>query len=611
MPNNELGKLRRSSVIMNYGPGAIVDFRSGSTGAPVSVVSAGLEQWDDRTYHKGITHPQTIFEPRLQKKLGIDGFRMPPVFPDDEDKPESLLGVRFPNWLQCPSCNVIADTRSGYWASEPGDPARYCSRCSAGKPGGQRNYVVPVRFVTACQNGHLDDFPWHYWVHHRSNCDNRRELLLESKGAGLAGLIVSCPKCRAERNLEKIFRKKALVELTCRGRRPWLQGDNDKCNLKPLTLQRGASNLYFPQIVSALDIPPWSDMVQKMLGQFWASVESAASENDRAAFLKFIWPQLSISDMAVEELIQTVEHRIRIINEPERENLRWDEYQQLGAEVGTTSTDKEFEIRNSEVPDSLTRYISKLVRVVRLREVRALTSFTRIQPPSKREEEDNNPPIKLAPLAVNRHNWLPAIEVRGEGIYIEFNQQTVKNWESIREVSERGHKIVDLLPDSMSMNLREGLQITDSLAARFLMVHTLAHILMKQLSLECGYSSASLRERLFIGPAPEDMCGLLIYTSTSDSDGTLGGLQRQGKPERFEELFIQAIRGSEWCSSDPLCIEGVSAATEATNLAACHSCVLAPETSCEEFNRFLDRGLITGTPYEQSIGFFRDLLGQK
>ena len=140
MPGNELGKVRRSAAIMNYGPGAIVDFRAG--GGPVSVVAAGLEQWDERAPPAGLTNPQTVFEPRLQKKLRVDGFRLPPVYTDDgndaqrrdaEERVE-LVGVRFPGWLQCPSCDVLRAARD--WASEPGNPARYCPRCTAARPGG-------------------------------------------------------------------------------------------------------------------------------------------------------------------------------------------------------------------------------------------------------------------------------------------------------------------------------------------------------------------------------------------------------------------------------------------------------------------------------------------
>jgi hypothetical protein len=164
--------------------------------------------------------------------------------------------------------------------------------------------------------------------------------------------------------------------------------------------------------------------------------------------------------------------------------------------------------------------------------------------------------------------------------------------------------IVDLLSDSRSISDEDKAAPNSELTAKFLLVHTLAHVLMRQLSLQSGYSSASLRERLYVGENPEPYCGLLIYTASPDADGTLGGLQRQGESARFGPILSQAIKGVEWCSSDPLCIEGVTSATQPSNLAACHSCVLASETSCEEFNEFLDRALLVGLPDDPGVGFF-------
>ncbi|BCO29956.1 hypothetical protein TspCOW1_00590 [Thiohalobacter sp. COW1] len=104
------------------------------------------------------------------------------------------------------------------------------------------------------------------------------------------------------------------------------------------------------------------------------------------------------------------------------------------------------------------------------------------------------------------------------------------------------------------------------------------------------------------------MAALLIYTATTDADGTLGGLQREGMPERIGSTFHAAIRAMEWCSSDPLCIEGAMATAQGLSLAACHACLLAPETSCEEFNSLLDRAMLVGTPDAPEIGFFTSIL---
>jgi hypothetical protein len=146
---------------------------------------------------------------------------------------------------------------------------------------------------------------------------------------------------------------------------------------------------------------------------------------------------------------------------------------------------------------------------------------------------------------------------------------------------------------------------------RLMLVHTLAHALIRQLTLECGYSSASLRERLYITTPDQEMAGILIYTSTSDSDGTLGGLERRASKDLWNATVIGALMSLRWCASDPLCIGGETGAPDAHSIAACHSCILVPETSCEQHNKFLDRGLLIGTDADNEIGYFSDLLTEQ
>jgi len=152
--------------------------------------------------------------------------------------------------------------------------------------------------------------------------------------------------------------------------------------------------------------------------------------------------------------------------------------------------------------------------------------------------------------------------------------------------------------------------IDTSWASRFLLVHTLAHIVINQLVFECGYSTASLRERLYVSDDSDaPMAGVLIYTSSGDSEGTLGGLVHLAEPKRFHEVVLHAIERASWCSADPVCAE-VSNAGDA-NLAACQSCVLLPETSCETFNRGLDRAMVVGTPSSPNSGFFSPMLADR
>jgi hypothetical protein len=605
---------------MTFAPGAVVDFRAG--GAPVSAVVAGLEEWDHSFPPAGLANPQTICEPRLQKKLGVDGFRLPPVVPDklgddEDDDVRSLVAVRFPTWLQCPHCDVIAPAKR--WGQEPGLAYRYCARCSADQPGGRRVAVVPVRFVLACSAGHLDEFPWHFWVGHKKGCANDvpdGRLKLQAEKPGLSGLMLSCASCKARRPMEGIFSRETFRGFACRARRPWLSSDPDPAGCgggvgqpppQVRAVQRGASNLYFPDIQSALDIPPWSDQLQQTVGVYWSDIVDVASAAERRTFIGIL-ARNALADalvrlrMTADQLAAAIEERLAGLEATSGEDLRLDEFRKLSCGVDTAEQEaQEFEIRNERVPPALAAFLKKLVRVTRLREVRALRGFTRIHPPG------GSGAATLAPIACGKTRWLPAIEVRGEGVFFTLHPLAVRAWEQQRVVAARVERLATAVADDWRARHPE-LPFTLNLTPRFVLVHTLAHALVRQLTLDCGYSTASLRERLYVSESDIGMCGALIYTSTPDSDGTLGGLERQGLPQRFETAFLNAVRALEWCSSDPLCIEGAIGGLDTFNLAACHACCLAPETSCEHYNRYLDRALLVGLQDSPETGFFRPLL---
>lgn len=610
MANNRLGELRRSAAVMTFGPGSIVDFRA--EGAPISAVAAGLEEWDRSFPPAGLANHQRITEPRLQRKLSVGGFRLPPVvdenWRDDQRNPDSraLVAVRFPEWLQCPQCDRLAP--AGRWSQDPGRAYRYCAACTRSTPGQRKVFAVPVRFVMACPKGHLDDFPWHIWVGHKADCKKkeRADLYLRSERPGLAGLVLSCRDCKARRSMDGVFSAQTWRGFQCRGRRPWLAAPNETCDSEPRALQRGASNLYFPVIESALSIPPWSDAIQEALGIYWNPIVNAEPEK-RALFISMLAqgelaPVLRELGLSPEELANHVEERLTRFNDDAILNIRQEEYRQFVSGTDTRDRDaREFEVRGVPVPGRLRPFISRVVRVVRLREVRALKGFTRINPPGDQDSPD------IAAISVGDLGWLPAVEVRGEGIFIAFNQDTIQVWETRNDVAARA-KSVD---DAWRIEWRRRYDGSDPawrITPRYLLAHSFAHALMRQLTLECGYSNAALRERLYVSDGVGGMAGLLIYTATSDSDGTLGGLQRQGEAHRIERVVEAATRAMEWCSSDPLCIEGMIAGAEGLSLAACHACVLAPETACEEYNRFLDRAMLVGLPDAPEVGFFAPLI---
>lgn len=604
MARNDLGELRRSAAVVTFGPGAIIDFRAGD--ATISAVAAGLEEWDDSFPPAGMLNQQAIREERLQKKLGVRGFRLPPVRDParESDAQRALPAVRFPRWLQCPQCDRVGHEEQ--WGEEPGKAGRACNECTRRAPGRRKVHVLPVRFVLACEAGHLDEFPWHWWVGHTEACKNRKFLLLRAEQAGLAGLILSCTECGARHSMDGIFAKETWEKFsTCKGRRPWLACADEGCTHHPRAVQRGASNLYFPVIESALSIPPWSDRLQEALGVYWEPIVTVFPE-DRTKFIEglatVLAPVLNELNITPAQLANEVERRVGQEKLIDVTNLRLEEYRQFTGGMYVQGLDREFEIRPQDVPERIKPWFSRLVKATRLREVRAMTGFTRIQPPG-------DGVANVARLAVAENpGWLPAIEVRGEGIFLEFAPECIAAWEALPPVIARAASIGARWQDEWRQQYGAAAAPSRLITPRLLLIHTFAHALMRQLTLECGYSSAALRERLYVSSDSEMMSGLLIYTATTDDDGTLGGLQRQGDPARIERTILSAIHAQMWCSSDPLCIEDMLTPPDGLSLAACHSCVLAPETSCEEFNRFLDRATLVGTPAAPEIGFFRALL---
>jgi hypothetical protein len=360
-------------------------------------------------------------------------------------------------------------------------------------------------------------------------------------------------------------------------------------------VQRGASNIYFSVVESALDIPPWSDELQKKIGIRWAMLEQAPDQNARKDLIRAL--RLSeVTGKPEAELLAAIEDRIARLQAPER-SIRWEEYQQFVQHNEPFGENTEFEIRPASPPPELAGWLQSVIRVTRLREVRALKGFTRVSPPTVGDDD------RVAKLSINRQSWLPAVENRGEGIFIQLRMDRVHNWENSRAVVER----VAAIRQEYEQAWRDRERLPPRVVTpRLLLVHSLTHALIRQLSLTCGYSSASLRERLYVGTQDWDMAGLLVFTSSPDADGTLGGLSRQGASNSIVRVFEDCLTSMTWCSSDPLCIEGVHAKTEPANGAACHACMLAAETSCEEFNAFLDRAALVGTPSQPELGFFRD-----
>jgi hypothetical protein len=573
--SDKIGEIQRSQLITTFGIGSIMDVPD------YSVVIAGQDFWK-------IDKLELIREERLEKKLRVKWFRQPSV-PKDEFE-ACIPGFRFPEWVFCPKCHRLAPFKKF------GDiNIKKCLRCS--KPKSPQR-LVPARFVVSCTNGHLDDFPWSWWVHRGKDCSNPNlKINATGRSTSLGNIFVKCEAngCGANRSLAGIFSKKSLKGFGgCPGRRPWLGLDNrETCSEDPRVLQRGSASVYFPVVDSAISIPPYSERIHAFLRDYDEALEFLP-DSALSQYLKSI---LDKTGAAFDLVILESAARARKANTEEESetDLRPQEYQAL-CNPGPKDDRSEFCAEPESVPAKYRDLVSKVVLVHRLREVRALKGFNRIDPGS----------TFFSPISKSAKNWLPAAEIRGEGIFVELDKNALAEW--VRKGGDLLNKQVGLLENKRKTLFADGgWAIESEITPKFLLVHTLAHLLILQLTLDCGYSSSALRERIYVadsGKGHTEMSGFLIYTATADSEGSLGGLVRQGKGTRFGEVLDCAIDMARWCSNDPLCMESKGQGLNSLNLAACHSCALLPETACELRNCYLDRTVVTGTPDHPEVGFF-------
>ncbi|WP_310603606.1 DUF1998 domain-containing protein [Anaerosporobacter sp.] len=598
--------VRAAQAILQYGVGAMVDFPD------QTLVTANPENWS------GISR---IFDDRFAKALGVDYFAMP----------TDITYARFPEWYFCPKCRKFQPLKK--WISE------YKKKASAAKLQHDENMVsniqcpdckqdlVVARIVTVCEKGHLNDFPWVKWVHARSRVPICGSPSLKFKtGAsgseGLEGLTIECFSCRARTTLKDAFNKDIFGEMDnngeredfiCEGYHPF-KHIKEPCGCYPRSVQRGASSVYFPLVYSSLVIPPYADKLNMKIEQSKAYeecviiIEDEEPEDKLETIKKRFgkWASKIASEIGalqadVEKNLSKkwLENDDNII-EVTSVQYRINEYMALSGEISTSKGALgDFSRESMSISDYHLSHVKAVSLVNKVKVVNALTGFSRITPILDREDKG------FVSIKREETNWYPAYEVRGEGIFIEFDSDDIEKWINEQpEVLRRAQKLSDNYANSFI-----GKNHPRNISPKFIMLHTLSHLLISQLSFECGYSIASLSERLYCSEEKDgkQMAGILIYTASGDSEGTLGGLVRQGRPDAFPRILRKAVNNAKTCSNDPVCIMSKGQGRDSLNLAACHACALLPETCCEERNAFLDRGLIIGTFEEPSIGFWSDL----
>lgn len=601
MPDRKkIGELRPSQFISTFGPGAIMDLPD------YSVIIAGIDHWEEERCSPPIE------EPRLKKKFGLNKILPLPVPGETWNGYQlpTLPAYRFPQTHVCPECKRIGTKKdfinkhgilycSGHedvesYRTENGKKAKGESHASNVK-------TFPSRFIAACRHGHIDDFPWWYFVHKGNQSKKcRGPLILEEGDTGsISDIKVKCLDCKVERPMSDAFNRNKNALGKCRGHRPWLgKNAREKCENRLRVLLRGASNLYFPVVASALMIPPYSSRIHQSVSKVLNRLNKVATFEDLKQALKWVnFPELEGYDpKKIWEALQdfrksSLEHDQDLLL-PEWKAIIHGTDQQ---------NDDEFQKEEQPVPTGFNGKISRLIKLHRLTEVRIIDSFTRIEPPPDvtgilSGEEDMED--RRAPLSLEKLDWRPGIKIQGEGIFIALDESEVQSWEQREKLLQYERTIWKY------MEYQE--RIFDPPPVRYVLLHTLAHVLMRQLCLSSGYSFSSLRERIY-ARKPEDgngMAGILIYTATPDSEGSLGGLVELGTPDRFADMLKTALREASFCTNDPLCSEQSPQHLNGLNGATCHACSMAPETSCERSNMFLDRSLLVPTVSNPDLSFF-------
>lgn len=592
---------RRAQLVSPFGVGALID------AGQESFACVDITRWGNGTCDQ-------ILDSQLERKL-----RRSVMTPRAVQGAPGVPVVRFPRWLFCPKCRALQfytpahDEANGFKTPK-------CGKC--------RQELTPMGFVAVCPDGHMQDVDWFRWAHQFSQVAqhgqcSRQTAKLSFQASGKNGgdwdaLEVRC-SCGAARDLRGLVGPELPTRLLpCKGNQPWQKLDG-ACAKPVRVFRRGAGNIYHPKPVSALDLlpsgdmpvldemitvvrqAPWFTIAQGLAQAFkgvgglkWPDHEVHIRPNAQVLSQEYGWP----FDSVVEAILQACngspaeEAPDIIVMDTVQEAILAEEWPTLARRAPAQT--KLIDVQPVTIPTSwpvgLRNTFMGVSLVRRLREVRALVGFRRVSPDAE---------ARLVPVDLGFGlNWYPGVEVHGEGVFVWLREEAVAAWETAVRPS-----ISSRMETLKSVCLKRGWNAASMATPRFVMLHTLAHVLMRRLAFDAGYSSASLRERIYAAGGACPMAGILIYTADSDSEGSLGGLVRMGEPERLQRTLLNALRDAGWCSADPVCRETEAQGVAGTNAAACHACALVSETSCVHNNALLDRRTLVrgdGLP----LGFF-------
>lgn len=587
--HKHLGEMRTSQLVTSYGVGAMVDFKD------ETAILAEADTWfnpDNPADQERVLHCHN-----LEKVLGKDFFVMPKWDPRQhtiyqKERSRDIGAYRFPHMLYCPSCNRL--THDSKLAGVQSGVLK-CPSC------GSR--LIPSRFIVACSRGHLDDFPYEKWVHQGKPCakpseDGPHLKLKNIDGRNSIGsLYVICDDCGESRSMQGALVPDGIKSVyKCVGRRPWLklEFDRNPCPENAVARLRTAAGVYMPVNVSALNIPPWSTKISRVLQGHMTALEDRTDTQAMTYIRKNLCRALpGVDDQLILSVWKSLNKQSQENRPQNEQQLYEDEYLALRDEAN--NSDGDFSSIQKPVPTKYTGLIHQVFAVTRLIEIVAILGFTRL-----RSWDGDYKSSSLAPIFSKQLTWLPATEQRGEGIFVELNENAVQTWE---QANAKAYTI-------MLQNLEENHFQCHNPSPRYVLLHTLAHLLIRTLAVDCGYQASAMKERIYSSYADgRPMAGILIYTTAADTEGSLGGLV--GQAEHLGEHLDVLLNEASWCSSDPLCLTSSGKNAQGLfglNYAACPQCTLLPETACAMRNSLLDRAALIGREQDSTVGFFSSII---
>lgn len=615
-----VGAVRPSHLMFTAGVGSLVDLPS------FSALIQGIDEWD---YRKVVNY--RLEEPRLlaavQRILGpsVKQLRTAPWLtgldrdPDGEAARVGVPTLPFPQWLRCTACNLLAPlANKAAWKFENDIPRRpdlarfFHDDC----PSKRKNpLAVTARFMLSCTDGHLDEFPYTSFVHQGGPCVVARPTLSMRDHGGNQGanVTISCENCKKKSNINNALGVRGEASLPrCRGRHPHLGVfEAGGCRQQARLLIVGASNQWFAQTLSALAVPEaGASGLALLVEQLWRFLDEVEEARD----LRHVWKNdacVALREWPQEQVFEAIgARRARLAADPTSAPEAQTGYADLLSREWDVFTaehpppdSRDFALRRTDLtargddgPSLPATVFSDVQRVERLREVRALIGFTRLDAP------DRDDPNLVKRVRLSRSltpEWVPATEVRGEGIFLRVDEDLLAGWEARvhGSASDIAHRRAyenfqrNRYSDRIRRNEHDWMRGWPGL--RYIALHTLSHLLINTIAKECGYSGASLTERIYSTANGNIRSGILIYTAVPDSEGSLGGLVALGRREPLERILRRALREACQCSSDPLCAERLpQPQDDFLHGAACHACAFVSETTCEKGNRFLDRRFI-------------------